>query len=162
MVRQILKCHIRESLWTLGYPARLTKTGTTDPKEWFQWRHNARVGNLMMRSELHVNTTSIIAVHGLQTTAAKTWTAYKNGKNAEGGECHWLRDEDMLPKVLPQARIWAFDYNSNYSSNAQHVSIVDLGQVLLDMVHGKKDDQLGERTLVFIGSCFGGIIVAQV
>jgi hypothetical protein len=115
-----------------------------------------------MRSRMYINTASIIAVHGLQTTAAKTWTAYKNSKNAEGGECHWLCDEDMLPKVLPQARIWAFDYNFNYSSNAQHVSVMDLGQVFLDMVRGKKDGQLGERMLIFIGSCFGGIIVAQV
>lgn len=115
-----------------------------------------------MYFKMRIDITSIIAVHGLQTTAAKTWTVFKNGENTEGGECHWLHDEDMLPKVLPPARIWAFDYNSNYSSNAQHVSIMDLGQVFLDMMGGKKDNQLGCIMLIFIGSCFGGIIVAQV
>ena|ERR1700733_15284027 len=67
----------------------------------------------------------------------------------------------MLPQVVPQARIWAFDYNSNYSTNAQKVKLTDLGKSLLAFMWDSKEG-LGKRPLVFIGSCFGGLVVAQV
>ena len=69
----------------------------------------------------------------------------------------------MLPKVVPQARIWAYDYNSNcYSDNAQEIDVLGLGDSFLEMLRGAQDKGVGERVLVFIGSCFGGIVIAQV
>jgi hypothetical protein len=67
----------------------------------------------------------------------------------------------MLPQVVPQARIWVFDYNSNYSTNAQKVKLTDLGQILLAFIWDSKEG-LGKRPFVFIGSCFGGLVVAKV
>lgn len=69
----------------------------------------------------------------------------------------------MLPKVVPQARIWAYEYNSNcYSDNAQEVDILGLGDSFLEVLRGAQDKGVGQRVLVFIGSCFGGIVIAQV
>lgn len=69
----------------------------------------------------------------------------------------------MLPKVVPQARIWVYDYNSNcYTDNAQHVDILGLGDTFLEILWGAKDKDVGRRTLIFVGSCFGGVVVAQV
>ena len=69
----------------------------------------------------------------------------------------------MLPKVLPQARIWAYDYNSNcYSDNAQEIDVLALGDTFLEVLKGYQEQGIGERMLVFIGSCFGGIVIAQV
>jgi hypothetical protein len=67
----------------------------------------------------------------------------------------------MLPSVVPHARIWAFDYNSNYSTNAQKVKLTALGDILLAFIQNSKEE-FGTRPLVFIGSCFGGLVVAQV
>ena len=75
---------------------------------------------------------------------------------------NWLCDEDMLPRVIPQARIWAYNYNCKcYMDNAQEVDIQGLGDTLLRLL-AAKSDELGRRPMFFIGSWFGGIVVAQV
>lgn len=69
----------------------------------------------------------------------------------------------MLPRQIPQARIWAYDYNSNcYSDNAQQVDILGLGEVFLRVLYEARNKGVGSRTLIFIGSCFGGVVIAQV
>lgn len=102
-------------------------------------------------------------MHGIETHSPKTWIAYEQDEEPKGRARYWLRDEDMLPKVIPQARIWTYDYNSNcYSDNAQEVDILGLGETFLEVLWGAKDTDVGNRPLLFIGSCFGGIVVAQV
>lgn len=66
----------------------------------------------------------------------------------------------MLPSVIPGARIWVFDYNSNYSRNAQTVWIDGLAVTLLECIKNRYDEDFKLRKLVFIGSCFGGVVVA--
>lgn len=69
----------------------------------------------------------------------------------------------MLPRQIPQARIWAYDYNSNcYSDNAQQVDIPGLGEIFLRVLYEARSKGVGSRTLIFIGSCFGGVVVAQI
>lgn len=69
----------------------------------------------------------------------------------------------MLPEVMPQARIWTYDYNSNcYSDNAPQVDILELGETFLEILWRARDKDVGERPLIFVGSCFGGIVIAQV
>jgi len=67
----------------------------------------------------------------------------------------------MLPSVISNARIWVFDYNSNYSHDAQTVRIDGLATILLNSIVDKAED-FKSRKIVFIGSCFGGIVVAEV
>lgn len=67
----------------------------------------------------------------------------------------------MLPSVIKDARIWVFDYNSNYSHDAQTVRVDGLAATLLICMKDRRDD-FESRKIVFIGSCFGGIVVAQV
>lgn len=76
---------------------------------------------------------SIVAVHGLDTSSPKTWLAYeKDGPpDIRGHAFNWLSDADMLPTVVPKARIWTFDYNANYHSNAPVVDLLALGETLL-------------------------------
>lgn len=102
-------------------------------------------------------------MHGIETQSPRTWIAYEHDHEPRGRATNWLCDEDMLPKVVPQARIWAYDYNSNcYSDNAQEIDVLGLGDSFLEMLRGAQDKGVGERVLVFIGSCFGGIVIAQV
>lgn len=67
----------------------------------------------------------------------------------------------MLPSVVKGARIWAFDYNSNYSHGAQTVKFDGLAVALLNFMEDRCDD-FESRKIIFIGSCFGGIVVAEV
>jgi hypothetical protein len=67
----------------------------------------------------------------------------------------------MLPLVVKGARIWAFDYNSNYSHDAQTVRVDGLATTLLSCIQDRHDD-FKSRKFIFIGSCFGGIVVAEV
>ncbi len=69
----------------------------------------------------------------------------------------------MLPHILPQARILLYEYNSNcYSDNAQEIDILGLGESFLAMLDAAEDNGIDKRSLLFIGSCFGGIVVVQV
>ncbi|OCL09319.1 hypothetical protein AOQ84DRAFT_404825 [Glonium stellatum] len=102
---------------------------------------------------------SIIAVHGIETSSPKTWTAYEQDMDPKGRSFFWLKDTDMLPSVIKGARTWAFDYNSNYSHDAQRVRIDGLAETLLSCIKDKRDD-FESRKIVFIGSCFGGIVIA--
>ena len=99
-------------------------------------------------------------MHGLETCSPTTWTAFERDEEPRGRKYNWLSDEDMLPYEVPQARIWVFDYNSRYSREGQNISIKDLGQIFLEHISTEK--VLGTRPIVFIGSCFGGIVIAQV
>ncbi len=102
-------------------------------------------------------------MHGIETNSARTWTASERDEEPRGRARNWLRDEDMLPRILPQARILFYEYNSNcYSDNAQEIDILGLGESFLAMLEAAKDNGIGKRSLLFIGSCFGGIVVAQV
>lgn len=67
----------------------------------------------------------------------------------------------MLPSAIPRARIWVFNYNSNYSHDAQTVRIDGLATTLLNCITDRHED-FESRKCIFIGSCFGGIVVAEV
>lgn len=67
----------------------------------------------------------------------------------------------MLPSVVKGARIWAFDYNSNYSHDAQTVKVDGLATALLNFMKDRRDD-FKSRKIIFIASCFGGVVVAEV
>ena len=76
---------------------------------------------------------SIVAVHGLDTSSPKTWLAYERDgpPDIRGRAFNWLSDVEMLPAVIPNVRIWTFDYNANYHSNAPVVDLLALGETLL-------------------------------
>ena len=103
----------------------------------------------------------MIAVHGIEISSPQTWTAYQSDTEPRGHAVNWLCDDDMLPTILLHTRIWTYVYNSNcYSDGAQEVDILGLGQVFLEILWSNGID--GLRPILFVGSCFGGIVVAQV
>lgn len=66
-------------------------------------------------------------------------------------------------KVMPQARIWAYDYNSScYLDNAQQMDILGLGETFLEILWRAKDKDVGRRLLLFVESCFEDIVIAQI
>ena len=52
---------------------------------------------------------SVVAVHGLNGHAIRTWTS-------ETSEKFWLGDEDLLPANLKRARVLTFNYNATVTA----------------------------------------------
>ena len=97
----------------------------------------------------------VIAVHGLQGDAIKTWE-HTNGKM-------WLRD--FLSPELPFARIMTFGYDSTVLLSKSVADIEDkalelLNQLSLERTSLEPADSNG-RPIVFIGHSLGGILVKK-
>lgn len=64
---------------------------------------------------LFINDTvhSIVAVHGLGAHPDDTWSKNR-GTNNEPAWVNWLEEPDMLPAVVPTARIMRYGYKSGW------------------------------------------------
>ena len=100
-------------------------------------------------------TVDVVAVHGLQGSAIKTWE-HSNGKM-------WLKD--FLPPELPFARIMTFGYDSTVLLSKSVAEIEDkalelLNQLSLERTSLEPAESTG-RPIVFIGHSLGGILVKK-
>ena len=77
---------------------------------------------------------SIIAIHGLGTTTPRTWEC-----KTETGIVNWLSDSNMLPDVVPSARIYTFSWNANYYADASVARIDNVAEVLLSNLQSQRD-----------------------
>ena len=99
---------------------------------------------------------SIIAIHGLGTESPKTWEYKKDGS----GVVNWLSDKTMLRAHILEARIFTYDWNANYFEDAPVQTLFGRTNVLLALV---TENQVSKkRPIIFIASCFGGIVLAEV
>ncbi|KAK0612792.1 hypothetical protein B0T17DRAFT_583367 [Bombardia bombarda] len=95
----------------------------------------------------------IVAIHGLNGTAKKTWTDPESGR-------FWL--EDFLPGSLPNSRIMTFGYDSGLAFNRSKSGIDNFARDLLNrlrMVRGDADAL--NRPIIFIAHSLGGIVVKK-
>ncbi|KAJ4128936.1 hypothetical protein NW768_007461 [Fusarium equiseti] len=60
----------------------------------------------------------IIAIHGLGARSPNTWIAFKDGKTPQSGKRIWLEDVELLPKVIPTARILCYDWPASYKKDS--------------------------------------------
>ncbi|KIN02724.1 hypothetical protein OIDMADRAFT_120076 [Oidiodendron maius Zn] len=96
----------------------------------------------------------IVAIHGLNGHQKKTWTA-KNKVN-------WLRDANMLPANIPNARImsWGYDANTHSTKELSAMHLYDHGQTLVsDLSLHRRTDKGGQgvawgKRLVNVASIF--------
>ena len=72
---------------------------------------------------------------------------------------NWLSASNMLPSVIPKARIWTFNYQSNWLGEGPFNRISTLANQLLEHIHLKLD--IRNRPLIFVAHSFGGILVAE-
>jgi hypothetical protein len=96
----------------------------------------------------------IIAVHGLNGDAYKTWTHPANGKL-------WLRD--FLPNFLPGCRVYTFGYPSKVMDVDMRAGIQQFGRKLLGSIRDHiEDSPKAKRPIIFICHSLGGIVCKQV
>ncbi|KAJ6032487.1 peptidase C14 [Penicillium herquei] len=84
----------------------------------------------------------IIAVHGLGADPDYTWS-HRDSKATHLKRAHLLRD--LLSGDFPKARIWSYQYDSTWLSDAPV----------------KTTEEIGRIPLIFIGHSLGGIIIKQ-
>ncbi|KAK5050946.1 hypothetical protein LTR84_003505 [Exophiala bonariae] len=108
----------------------------------------------------------IVAVHGLNGDAYRTWT-YTNPLTDNGNIC-WLSDQDFLPKYIGQARVLTWGYNANLTTLSGPTSsnrILHHAQTLVQHLFANRSalshaaDQMGPTTshLRSIFTCTYGV-----
>ncbi|KAI1169450.1 ARM repeat-containing protein [Nemania sp. FL0916] len=109
----------------------------------------------------------IIALHGLDTDSSRTWTHKDKEGKKERGDVNWLKDPDMLPHRIPNARIFTCDWPADMikEKDTIQMTIIELARRLLrslqDQLITKKKRDHPSHPILFIASCLGGIILAQ-
>lgn len=96
----------------------------------------------------------VVAVHGLQGDAYKTWE-HDNGSL-------WLRD--FLPADIPHARIMTFGYDSTVAFSKSVARIEDKALELLNHLSAKRSPTAPgglSRPIIFICHSLGGIVVKK-
>ena len=96
-------------------------------------------------------TIDVVAVHGLQGDAFKTWEHENNTL--------WLRD--LLPAEIPSARIMTFGYESTIAFSKSVAHIEDKALDLLNRLSAQRDENTDGRPIVFICHSLGGILVKK-
>jgi hypothetical protein len=69
-------------------------------------------------------------------------------------------DSDMLPAAVPEATIYTYDWNANYLEHAPVQTLLGHADILLALIMEHRISQI--RPVIFVASCFGGLIVAEV
>ena len=83
---------------------------------------------------------SIIGLHGLGAHPDYAWIDRTTGK-----QVHWLKDEDMLPRVVPNARILRYGYNAKwFGEDSVKSRIKDMAQSFLYSLDNDPDRQVFE------------------
>ncbi|OTA55630.1 hypothetical protein K449DRAFT_376402 [Hypoxylon sp. EC38] len=96
----------------------------------------------------------IVAVHGIGVHPKSTWVFKENQVN-------WLKNETMLPAALPKARIMAFGYASYWFGNGAVKQTLDGASTKLLQALSHVRTGCPYRPIIFIGHCFGGLIIQQ-
>ena len=66
----------------------------------------------------------------------------------------------MLAAALPQARIYTYDWDANCFQDSPVQTLLGHADNLLAHVAGERASQ--DRPIIFVASCFGGLILAEV
>ncbi|KAF7593472.1 hypothetical protein BBP40_011478 [Aspergillus hancockii] len=99
----------------------------------------------------------IVAVHGLNGDAIKTWTD-------ETSNICWLKD--LLPTHINNARVLTWGYNANINSlmgrSTSSDRILQHAQTLIEELQSDRElENAAERPIMFVCHSLGGIIVKK-
>ncbi|KAI4093367.1 MAG: hypothetical protein LQ344_002955 [Seirophora lacunosa] len=102
---------------------------------------------------------SIVAVHGLNGDAIRTWTTNKTEK-------FWLADPEMLPKNMSNARILSFGYDASatafFGRTSSDTILQHAHTLVAELVADRQLEGAVGRPIIFICHSLGGIVVKRV
>jgi hypothetical protein len=131
----------------------------------FRWS-GVRISNscelLRPRQEADAFCNSLVFVHGLGSNPDTTWRAPKKADSEESSAdalklseyvtwiTHFLPD-DLPAELLPQTRLYFYNYDSDWRRDAVEVKLKDLGEDLLRTVGEdlRNPETVGGRTSLF-------------
>ncbi|KFZ10171.1 hypothetical protein V501_05309 [Pseudogymnoascus sp. VKM F-4519 (FW-2642)] len=94
---------------------------------------------------------SLVVVHGIGANRDRTWKRNRD----------WLVDSSMLPHDLPTVRVLAFGYLSNWlGKDKTNTRLAEVANELLTALEIARRD-CHDRPIIFIGHCFGGIVIEK-
>ncbi|KAI1382090.1 hypothetical protein F4677DRAFT_14854 [Hypoxylon crocopeplum] len=101
----------------------------------------------------------IVAVHGLNGDATKTWTGKKR-------QVSWLSHPEFLPRYVKNARVLVWGYNSSFSSltgaEPSKARIHHHAQTLVAQLYAdRKIEDRVEKPIIFICHSLGGLVVKR-
>jgi hypothetical protein len=101
----------------------------------------------------------IIAIHGLDTNSPDTW-AFKRDNQPPS---NWLKDKAMLPSKVGESRIFTCDWPAEMfeSTDLAEKEIEEVARRLIDAIKRRDPPNNDDRPILFIASCFGGIILVK-
>ncbi|KAI4870247.1 hypothetical protein F4820DRAFT_469608 [Hypoxylon rubiginosum] len=77
------------------------------------------------------------------------------------GEVYFLQDSNMLPSVVQNACIFTYDWNANFDKDAEVQTLAGHAVALLNKLHNLRHKEDKFRPIVFVSSCFGGLLLAK-
>ncbi|KAK0736164.1 hypothetical protein B0T21DRAFT_332435 [Apiosordaria backusii] len=102
----------------------------------------------------------IFAVHGLnprsKDISAHAWDTWRIPEGPQGRL--WLQED--LPRVVPDARIFLYEYDSKAVFGKDRSTFIDKATELLETVRCERDKK-DTRPILFIGHSLGGLLIKQ-
>lgn len=102
---------------------------------------------------------SIVAVHGLGSNV--DWSWIWQDKTGLRPSVHWLKDLGMLPTIVPNARILAYNYESRWHADAPPTRLQLCCETLVQSLDNFRGQE-PKRPILFIGHSLGGLIILYV
>jgi predicted alpha/beta-fold hydrolase len=104
------------------------------------------------------NIVDFVALHGLNGHYRNTWTATSP---VDGRRVNWLKD--LLPRVIRNARVMSFGYNSVVQFSKGTAGINEFAEQLLEaLMTWRSSPEEKRRPVIFICHSLGGIVFKQV
>lgn len=110
-------------------------------------------------------------MHGVAVNPKYAWRyQVENDGKPTGEVVNWLKDKNMLPSEVANARILAYNYESQWLRSNTTIRPYAVGENLMSAIQherqnsakAKGTEEPRERPIVFVGHSFGGIVIEQV
>lgn len=101
-------------------------------------------------------------MHGLRAHSPRTCEArtVENGENPL--KVNWLKDEHMLPTVVPRARIPTYDWSADIVGNPSADLFLGRAEMFLGhLLMNREKTNRSQRPIIFVTSCFNSLLLAK-
>ncbi|KAL8357997.1 hypothetical protein RB598_002670 [Gaeumannomyces tritici] len=86
----------------------------------------------------------------------------EESQNPNSGNVNWLKDDTMLPALIPSARILTYEWNANFVGSASADIFSGHAETLPLRIHAERSRRgRSKYPIIFVTSGFGGLLLAK-
>ncbi|KAL8305590.1 hypothetical protein RB600_008465 [Gaeumannomyces tritici] len=86
----------------------------------------------------------------------------EESQNPNSGNVNWLKDDTMLPALIPSARILTYEWNANFVGSASADIFSGHAETLPLRIHAERSRRgRSKYPIIFVASGFGGLLLAK-